>query len=157
MGAAHAADHSGYASHQPTYLRQVSRSGHQKTSAWLSVESTRRPASSCFKPRWAPHYTGGCSSQSGLTSWPCTTHNGPPCDPYMLCRFISFSLACLAAVFVIVLHLLLVQNWHVGTLLLSAASLLGCVWSGIAAAGILVRNKHPRACGPRYAYQQPPA
>jgi hypothetical protein len=39
---------------------------------------------------------------------------------------------------VLVLHILLVQNFHVGTQLLSAASLLGTVWSGIAAAGILV-------------------
>jgi hypothetical protein len=42
-------------------------------------------------------------------------------------------------VLVLVLHLLLVLNHYVGTLLLSAASFLGTVWSGTAAAGILVR------------------
>jgi hypothetical protein len=53
-------------------------------------------------------------------------------------RSITCPLACQAGVFVVVLHLLLVPNHHVGTLLLSAAGLLGAVWSGIAAAGILV-------------------
>lgn len=57
---------------------------------------------------------------------------------HVLCRPINFSLACLSSVFVLVLHILLVQNFHVGTQLLSAASLLGTVWSGIAAAGIVV-------------------
>jgi hypothetical protein len=60
-------------------------------------------------------------------------------------RSITFPLACLAGVFVVVLHLLLVPNHHVGTLLLSAAGLLGAVWSGIAAAGILVSYDH--TCG----------
>lgn len=57
---------------------------------------------------------------------------------HALCRPINFSLACLSSVFVLVLHILLVQNFHVGTQLLSTASLLGTVWSGIAAAGIVV-------------------
>jgi hypothetical protein len=58
---------------------------------------------------------------------------------YPPCSSITFPLACLAGVFVVVLHLLLVRDHHVGTLLLSATGLLGAVWAGIAAAGILVR------------------
>jgi hypothetical protein len=46
-------------------------------------------------------------------------------------------------VFLLVLHILLVQNFHVGTQLLSAASFLGTVWSGIAAAGIVVGDGGP--------------
>ena len=44
-----------------------------------------------------------------------------------------------AALAMVALHLLLVPNHHVGTLLLSSAGMLGSVWAGVAAAGILVR------------------
>ncbi len=40
----------------------------------------------------------------------------------------------------VVLHVLLVRDRHVGTLLLAAASLLGAVWAGIAVAGVMVRG-----------------
>jgi hypothetical protein len=43
-------------------------------------------------------------------------------------------------VFVVVLHLLLVRDHHVGTLLLTGTGLLRAVWAGVAAAGILVSS-----------------
>lgn len=54
-------------------------------------------------------------------------------------RPISFPLSCLAGVFVVLLHILFVRDHHVGTLILSAANLLGGVWVGVATAGIMVR------------------
>lgn len=56
-------------------------------------------------------------------------------------RPITFALACLAGVFVVLLRLLLCVNGHVGTQLMAAATMLGAVAAGVAAAGCVVRTE----------------
>ena len=51
---------------------------------------------------------------------------------------LSFSLACLAVVFIVLLRMMLSINNHVGTQLYAAAMLLGGVWVGVVAAGVIV-------------------